>query len=86
LSKVLSKTHRRTHTCLHVQVCVCVCVFSEEYAYVLLLYVVKNELCLYEVDILILLSDVLQAKFTVISDGPDSNIIECEGIGLKNSA
>jgi len=27
-----------------------------------------------------------EAKFTVIKDGPDSNIIECEGIGLKNSA
>jgi len=36
--------------------------------------------------ILILLSYVLQAKFTVINDGPDSNIIECEGIGLKNCA
>lgn len=29
---------------------------------------------------------VLQAKFTVISDEADSNIIECEGIGLKNTA
>lgn len=27
-----------------------------------------------------------EAKFTVINDGPDSNIIECEGIGLKNGA
>jgi len=35
------------------------------------------------VGILILLFYVLQAKFTVINDGPDSNIIECEGIGLK---
>ena len=46
----------------------------------------KDELYLCKVGTLILLSYVLQAKFTVINDGPDSNIIECEGIGLKNNA
>jgi hypothetical protein len=29
---------------------------------------------------------VLQAKFSVISDEEDTNIIECEGIGFENNA
>jgi hypothetical protein len=28
---------------------------------------------------------LLQAKFNVINIGRDSNIIECEGIGLENN-
>jgi hypothetical protein len=78
--------HACTHTCacMHGQVGACLCVFSEECMLLLLLYTVKDEVYLCKVDILILFSYVLQAKFTVVNDGPDSNIIECEGIGLKN--
>lgn len=29
--------------------------------------------------------ELTEAKFNIINEGPDSNIIECEGIGLKNN-
>ena len=70
---------------MHVEVCVWDCLF-DECVLILWLYIAKDELYLCQMGILILLSYVLQAKFSVINDGPDSNIIECEGIGLKNSA
>jgi len=72
-----------THTRVHVRVCADV---FDERVLILWLYIMKDELYLCKVGTLILLSYVLQAKFTVINDGPDSNIIECEGIGLKNNA
>lgn len=75
---IVTPTYTHTHTCL--------CVFFVACVLLLQLYVAKDELYLCKVGILILLSYFLQAKFTVINEGPDSNIIECEGIGLKNSA